>query len=93
MIYDPSSVLGEVLHAQQAAAAVRTYLPGLDEDPGRAQLRHGILESESRMVPEPQPDPAAWEAFFAEPVTLDRPVHEPVSDDEAAAVRPRTPKA
>jgi hypothetical protein len=93
MPYGPSSVLGELLHAQQAAAAVRTYLPRPAEDPGRARLRHGALESESRVTPEPQPDPAAWEAFFAEPVTLDRPVYEPVSDDEAAAVRPRTPEA
>jgi hypothetical protein len=45
------------------------------------------------VTPEPQPDPAAWEAFFAEPVTLDRPFYEPVSDDEAAAVRPPTPEA
>lgn len=35
MPYGPSSILGEVLRDQRAAAVVRTYMPGLDDDPVR----------------------------------------------------------
>ncbi|MET9761730.1 DUF5605 domain-containing protein [Streptomyces sp. NPDC006372] len=71
MPYGPSSVLGEVLRDQRAAALVRRYMPGLDDDPVRVQFWHGTLHQVTTFMTGIRSDPAARKALFAELATLE----------------------
>ncbi|MES5823088.1 DUF5605 domain-containing protein [Streptomyces sp. RG80] len=66
MSYGPQSVLRDVLRNPQAAAVVRKYLPGLEEDLTRVPFMHGTLEQVTVMMLPIRVDPVAREAFFAE---------------------------
>ena len=70
MPYGPSSILGEVLRNEQAAAVVHKHLPGLENAPMRVQFMYGTLQQVAGLMEGIRTDRAAWKAFFAELATV-----------------------
>ncbi|MFJ6693152.1 DUF5605 domain-containing protein [Streptomyces sp. NPDC091294] len=88
MPYGPSSVVGEVLRDQRAAAVVRRYMPGVDDDPVRVQFWHGTLEQVSTFMTGIRSDPAAREALFAELAAIEEAPLEPLPADDDVPIVP-----
>ena len=83
MPYGPRSVLADVLRNPQAASVVRTYMPGVENEPMRATLLRGRLELVTAMVRPLRVDPVAREAFYAELATVEETaVEEPPAELE-----------
>ncbi|MFG2941217.1 DUF5605 domain-containing protein [Streptomyces sp. NPDC048282] len=96
MSYGPDSVLRDVLRNEQAAAVVRTHLPGIEKDWTRVQFLRGTLRQVTGFALPTRIDPAAREALYAELASVpetavegtppDRPAAVPSTDHETADV-------
>jgi hypothetical protein len=84
MPYGPQSVLGDILRNPQAASVVRTYMPGLENEPMISTLLRGRLGLVTTMVQPIRVDPVARDAFYAELATVaETAVEEPPVEPEA----------
>ena len=83
MPYGPSSIVGDVLRSEQAAAIVRRYLPGLQSELMRVQCMHGTLEQVTGFVADIRTDPTAREALYSELAMVEATTHVPPAPTDA----------
>ncbi|MEU6904223.1 DUF5605 domain-containing protein [Streptomyces coeruleorubidus] len=88
MSYGPSSILGEVLRNERAAAVVHKHLPGLKNAPMRVQFMYGTLQQVAGLMEGVRTDGAAWKAFFSELATVVEDAPSPPSSADSAIVPP-----
>jgi hypothetical protein len=86
MPYGPSSILGQVLQNEQAAAVVRKHMPGIDDKSAGVQFMYGTLEQVAGFAVGIRADPVARAAFFAELATVEETPYEPPAQVGAPTV-------